>query len=267
MTSEERKIYETKREIEGNNCTYWNGYFMEYFPEIKRDSEEVFDIRKARRPCTKENLPPPGEILSLRKLVMNYLHMNLKYKTRPRIEREYIKEMVRKKDHTVEITETMGLQWTYVNYKYNERVIDSFDIPTTLKTELKELGTCESCNGHGYIHLEEDSQDLFRLRIKPQSVTYKAMETIWQEGDCEADELWVSIRDYGHLSPYDHYSSILFSLDQFRKYNRGIIGRLELSIPQREQIMEDIIRYQFNYPMEVKARQNPVSGLVIIAIY
>ena len=151
MTNEEREIYEIRRGAEGNNRTYWNGYFMEYFPEIKRDSEESFNTQTAGSPCTKEYLPPPGEILSLRKIVMNYLHRNLKYKARPRIVKECIKEVEKKKDRIIERTEIKELRWTYINYKYNEKVIDSFDIPTTLKTELKELGMCNGCNSHEHI--------------------------------------------------------------------------------------------------------------------
>ena len=67
----------------------------------------------------------------------------------------------------------------------------------------------------------------------------------------------MSIRDFGNLSPYNHYSSILFSLEQFLRYNRGIIGRLKLSTPLRDQIMENIIRYQFT--IQWKLRQDRIQ--------
>ena len=243
-----------------SSIIYWNKFFSTKTEEIytiiqgtnDRNVKELY----LRENCEKEILPRVGKILSLKNLVLNYLHFNLKFKTLTLFD-------TTKKENG----EKIESHWSYVNYIFNEEIIRNLNIPKSLMREMEEMNDCLGCMGHGFLFDDDIPKRRFRLCLKPGSYSYDLMEYISRFLVCQDRELWKITRKHGITVESTDVGTMISRIHYFLSKNMHIIRERDLNAPNIEQIKNDILRYDLSsVPKEVWPKGRIIPWEVLLQL-
>ena len=227
-----------------NGQGFWNEKYKKNRLKIKRErgaamSRVLRGARKCPNPYTKEVVPPPGKILTLKETVLNFLHFNMAYR-------------MRLAEHSR----------TYINSNYTKDIIADFHIPETLKTELIDLTKCNGCIKEGYHYKSCIFPSLYRLRLNPEGEVYHLLEKINASEWCSGRELWEVIRDHGVISNVQQSFELFYEIRRFLITNIEIIVFFKWDIPKKEIWEKETIRYSLQHrPADIRPKGIPPPTL------
>lgn len=227
---------------------HWNRYFFPKADELVRDAMNATEYKRCRVPeiCSKEIVPVPGKVLTLKNTVLNYLHFNFRY-------RNSHYDRYRPGGHT---EETLNVWTTYINCHFAEEIICVLDIPETLKDELIDATTCSGCiMGALYKADITFCKEKYRLRLNPNGSMYEILDQISMDKSCIYRELWIVLRDHGVITGTDDLDELHDEIYIFLERNLAVVQKLGLKIPSEETLMAETIRYSLGVrPRDIRAK-------------